>query len=269
MYIGADSRGMQIRDSAFATQVSITNIGNLGLGETSAAYKLRIKTDATLENGMYVSAGDSSSNHAVYVENEAGTAEHFAVRGDGEIRLNASTIGQVLIGNTTSIWGNEALAVYKTSAEGIAVTTNDINHAAILSKSYVASTSAHYVLYITKSNSANVGSITHDDTNTSFNTSSDYRLKEDLKDFSGLDTLSKIKMYDFKWKDTNQRQQGVIAHELEEIMPYAVTGKKDGTRIYKGKELPDYQGVDYAKLVPLLVKSVQELKAEIDELKNK
>ena len=76
-------------------------------------------------------------------------------------------------------------------------------------------------------------------------------------------------MCDFKWKDYNQRQQGAIAHELEEIIPYAVTGEKDGTRIYKGKEIPEYQGVDYAKLVPMLVKSVQELEARVKELENK
>ena len=53
---------------------------------------------------------------------------------------------------------------------------------------------------------------------------------------------------------------GVLAHELQEILPYAVTGEKDG------KEM---QGVDYSKLVPVLVKAIQELKAELNELKNK
>jgi hypothetical protein len=53
---------------------------------------------------------------------------------------------------------------------------------------------------------------------------------------------------------------GVIAHELQEVLPYAVQGEKDGK---------DMQGVDYSKIVPILVKAIQELKAEIDELKNK
>ena len=177
--------------------------------------------------------------------------------------------GQLQIGNTSAIWGGEKLMIYNTSAEGIAVTTNDVNHAAILTKSYAASTSAHYVLYVTKNNAANVGSITHNDTNTAFNTSSDYRLKEDLKDFSGLETLSKIKMYDFKWKDTDQRQHGAIAHELDEVTSYAVTGEKDGMRTYEDKEVEEYQGVDYAKLVPILVKSVQEQQTTIEDLKKR
>ena len=65
-------------------------------------------------------------------------------------------------------------------------------------------------------------------------------------------------MYDYKWKNDNFRMDGVLAHELQEVIPYAVQGEKDG------KEM---QGVDYSKLVPILIKSVQELSAEIDILK--
>jgi hypothetical protein len=51
-----------------------------------------------------------------------------------------------------------------------------------------------------------------------------------------------------------------LAHELQSIIPYAVTGEKDGEKM---------QGVDYSKIVPILIKSIQELKAEIETLKNK
>ena len=61
------------------------------MGANSASYKLRVKSDATVDNGIYLSAGTGSSNHAFYVEDRDGTAEYFAVRGDGEIRLNASS----------------------------------------------------------------------------------------------------------------------------------------------------------------------------------
>ena len=91
-------------------------------------------------------------------------------------------------------------------------------------------------------------------------TSSDYRLKEDLQDFAGLDMVSKIPVYDFKWKDNESRSYGVMAHELQEVLPEAVEGEKDE---------PIMQWVDYRKVVPLLVKSIQELKAEIELLKNK
>ena len=111
-----------------------------------------------------------------------------------------------------------------------------------------------------KSSSNVVGTISITGSNTAYNTSSDYRLKEDFKEINGLDKVSAIKVYDFKWKGSEERMDGVIAHELQEIMPYAVNGEKDGEKM---------QGVDYSKLVPVLVKAIQELKAEIDELKNK
>jgi hypothetical protein len=72
--------------------------------------------------------------------------------------------------------------------------------------------------------------------------------------------VSKIPVYDFKWKTNESRSYGVMAHELQEVLPDAVTGDKDAEEM---------QDVDYSKIVPLLVKSIQELKAEIEILKNK
>jgi len=102
------------------------------------------------------------------------------------------------------------------------------------------------------------GSISITTNSTAYNTSSDYRLKEDLQDFNGLEKVSDIKVYDFKWKVDESRSYGVMAHELEEVLPQAVNGEKDAEEM---------QSVDYSKIVPLLVKSVQELKAEVDLLK--
>jgi hypothetical protein len=98
-----------------------------------------------------------------------------------------------------------------------------------------------------------------------YSTTSDYRLKEDFKDFHALEKISAIKVYDFRWKDTNERTDGVIAHELAEIVPFAVMGEKD--KVDEGGNII-YQGVDYSKLVPILIKAIQELKTEIDSLKN-
>ena len=103
-------------------------------------------------------------------------------------------------------------------------------------------------------------------TGVTFDTSSDYRLKEDLQDFKGLDMVSKIPVYDFKWKTYEDRSYGVMAHELQEVLPEAVSGKKDALN-NEGEIEP--QQVDYSKIVPLLIKSIQELKAEIEILKNK
>ena len=91
-----------------------------------------------------------------------------------------------------------------------------------------------------------------------YNTTSDYRLKEDLQQFDGLEIVDQIKTYNYKWKKADARGYGALAHELQEVFPDAVTGEKDGE---------DMQGVDYSTLVPVLIKSIQELKAEIKLLK--
>lgn len=72
--------------------------------------------------------------------------------------------------------------------------------------------------------------------------------------------VSKISVYDFKWKSDENRSYGVMAHELQEVLPNAVSGDKDAEEM---------QGVDYSKIVPLLVKSIQELEAKIKILENK
>ncbi len=82
--------------TTFATNATermrITSGGNINIGSgglTQVSYQLRVDSD--FDNGIYLSAGSSSSNHAFYVENHNSSAEYFAVRGDGEIRLNASS----------------------------------------------------------------------------------------------------------------------------------------------------------------------------------
>ena len=109
-----------------------------------------------------------------------------------------------------------------------------------------------------------VASISINASTVTYGTGSDYRLKEDLKDFNGLDKVSEIKVYDFKYKVEGDRMEGVLAHELQEVIPYAVTGYKDELDNQGNAKI---QNVDYSKLVPVLVKAIQELKAEIDILK--
>jgi hypothetical protein len=110
------------------------------------------------------------------------------------------------------------------------------------------------------------GSISISGATTSYNTSSDYRLKEDFKEVKGLEKVQAIKVYDYKWKANESRMDGVKAHELAEVLPYAVYGEKDEVDEDGNDKM---QGVDYSKLVPIMIAAIQELKAEIDLLKNK
>ena len=152
-----------------------------------------------------------------------------------------------------------------------------------------------------------VGSIKTNGTATQFNTSSDYRLKENISyDFDATARLKQLKPARFNFiGDTDKTVDGFIAHEVSSIVPEAITGTKDAMEtlenvvlnadgsLYKcnfteaewikGKAdgifaadstwsatftRPEYQGIDQAKLVPLLVKTIQELEARITELEN-
>ena len=75
---------------------------------------------------------------------------------------------------------------------------------------------------------------------------------------------------DFKWIDKDERNYGFMAHELQEVVPYVVTGTKDG--MFEDK--PQMQGLDYSKLTPVNTKAIQELyllvqeqQAQLEELK--
>ena len=113
---------------------------------------------------------------------------------------------------------------------------------------------------------SNVGSINTNTTSTAFNTSSDYRLKENI-DY-GFDATTRLKQlkparFNFISDDTNTLVDGFIAHEVSSIVPEAITGEKDAVN-EDGDIKP--QGIDQSKLVPLLVKTIQELEARITAL---
>jgi hypothetical protein len=110
------------------------------------------------------------------------------------------------------------------------------------------------------------GSISIAGTVTSYNVTSDYRLKEDFKEVKGLEKVQAIKVYDYKWKSFDSRMDGVLAHELAEVLPYAVFGHKDEVDEDGNDKM---QGVDYSKLVPVLVKAIQELSEKVKKLENK
>jgi hypothetical protein len=98
----------------------------------------------------------------------------------------------------------------------------------------------------------------------SYATTSDYRLKKDLKPFKGLELINRLKTYDFAWKTDDSRMYGFMAHELQEVLPYLVSGQKDAVDA-NGKIIP--QTVDYSKLTPVLVKAIQEQEEAINNLK--
>ena len=102
---------------------------------------------------------------------------------------------------------------------------------------------------------------------TTFNTLSDYRIKENVTQLDSMFVVDKLNPVTYLNKKSDKQDIGLIAHELQEIFPELVNGEKDGEQL---------QSVNYIGLIPVLIKEVQELKKEIilvkielNELKNK
>jgi len=95
---------------------------------------------------------------------------------------------------------------------------------------------------------------------TSFNTTSDYRIKENVEILNETYNVDNLRPVTYLNKQTNKQDIGLIAHEVQEVFPYLVNGEKDGE---------ENQSVNYTALIPILIKEIQELKRELHEIKNK
>ena len=101
-----------------------------------------------------------------------------------------------------------------------------------------------------------VGSITVDASATAFNTSSDERLKTDLKTFDAANIIESTDVYDFAWKSTGARSYGILAQQAKDVYPAAVTHR----------EVDDWWGIDYAKYIPVVIQELKSLRLRVAEL---
>ena len=120
-----------------------------------------------------------------------------------------------------------------------------------------------------------IGSISHSTSSTSYNTSSDYRLKENIISISdGITRLKTLKPSRFNFIGESEIVDGFIAHEVTAV-PESITGTKDEVAETDAPELglkkgdPIYQGIDQSKLVPLLTAALQEAVTKIEILETK
>jgi hypothetical protein len=99
---------------------------------------------------------------------------------------------------------------------------------------------------------------------TTYNTVSDYRLKESVKPISGgLARVNALKPSIYNWKSDGSTGEGFIAHELAEVVPTAVSGEKDAVNADGSIKS---QGIDMSRIVPILVAAIQELTARVQTL---
>jgi len=237
----------------------ITNAGNVGIGTSSPGYKLTVAGYSNVASANKLAIGDNanyqaliymeSANETLTIENTsdyAGRATIFKDNGTERMRIDAS--GRLLI---------DCTATPSASVQGSMI--EDYQQ-----YSSVISTSARTHRFFINGNGT-VGSISTSGSATSYNTSSDYRLKEDVQPMVGAsDRLMALKPVNFAWKVDGSRVDGFIAHEAQEVVPEAVTGEKDAV---DAEGNPEYQGIDQSKLVPLLTAALQEALTEIADLK--
>jgi hypothetical protein len=156
-----------------------------------------------------------------------------------------------------------------------------------------ASTANHYPATFINSSGSGVGNIVITTTSTSYNTSSDYRLKENVVDLTGASArVNQLNPSRFNWiaDETNTLVDGFLAHEVATVVPEAIHGTKDAMKdeeyevtpavldddgnvtteaVMGTRSVPDYQGIDQSKLVPLLTAALQEALTEIASLKTR
>jgi hypothetical protein len=133
--------------------------------------------------------------------------------------------------------------------------------------------------------------ISHSGTSVAYNTSSDYRLKTDAQPMTGAsDRVLALKPVNFEWISTGDRVDGFLAHEAQTVVPECVTGTKDAMRdeqyevtaavldangmvvteaVMGTRSVPDYQGIDQSKLVPLLTAALQEALTKIADMETR
>jgi hypothetical protein len=122
----------------------------------------------------------------------------------------------------------------------------------------IAANSASYPVAEFKNSNGIVGSISIASTTTTYSTSSDYRLKENVQPMTGaLNKVAQIKPVTYKWKHDGSDGEGFIAHELQAVVPACVTGTKDAV---DADNKPIHQGIDTSFLVATLTAAIQELK---------
>jgi len=271
-HLGGGQSYMTLSDELGATKILLRSEGgasyfntgeNFGIGTNTPSAKVQIKmsNDSLLsfDNAGSISSAIRCDGSIAF---ESDTNFIFRDEDGTNERMRIDTSGDVLVGTTSNDPRNFSGSTYGVKINDnqceFAQTTMFINRA--------SSTDGDVIVF--RRNGTSVGSISVNAVSTSYNTSSDYRLKENVVPMEGaLDRVNALKPSRFNFiADPEKTVDGFLAHEAAEVVPEAVTGEKDAV---DEDGNPEYQGIDQSKLVPLLVGAIQELRSENNSLKER
>ena len=247
--------------STFVNVIGDSMTGDLNFGDSD---KVRFGADADLQvfhddtDGFIKNSKGTTHIQAdlVKILGAAGTENLAKFIKDGSVELYHNNVKQLETTSVGVLVG--ATASPNSTNSGVQLANNgDGNNSCRSSSGSVTAFRHHFVFY---NGNGGVGSISTNGSATAFNTSSDYRLKENV-DYT-WDATTRLKQlkparFNFIADDTNTLVDGFIAHEVSSVVPEAISGEKDAVKM---------QGIDQSKLVPLLVKTIQELEARITAL---
>lgn len=213
-------------------------------------------------------------------------------------RMRVTSNGNLLVGtenNGAGIGWSSKVAIDASGTFGMVIKTSASDYEVFDSWNAGTSGTRYHIYFRDGTSGTARGSITTDGSNTSYNTTSDYRLKNTIAPMTGaLSKVAQLRPVTYKWNADGSDGEGFIAHELAEVVPGCVIGEKDATRIEQyevspavpatydeeGNELtpaveavmgereaPVYQGIDTSFLVATLTAAIQEQQAIIESLK--
>jgi hypothetical protein len=279
-----------------AEAMRIDSSGNVGIGTTTPSYRVDAVGAGSPANGIMRTSSNLTNSTTKYgyytvghytnatvpfgfIQGESNNTENNVHIGGGAGEITAATrIDFYTASNNTTTNGTERMRIDSsghvlvgtTSSDGTAVGvrlfgTNQVQASKSGDWSFRMgrrdSTGIIAEIYY---NSSRVGDIATNGTGTSYNSASDYRLKENVEPMTGaLAKVAELKPVTYKWKIDGSDGQGFIAHELAEVVPDAVRGEKDEI---DADGNPVYQSIDTSFLVATLTAAIQEQQALITSL---
>jgi hypothetical protein len=284
--------------SANTPNMVIDSSGNVGIGTSSSSSTLHIsgnpQVQLTQPNNLVLqndtdsaTSGDAKTGILFRANYSGSTPTDLANITAGKENATNNNYGSFISFHTRTNGVNELREALKISSVRRFHTNGTTSPGGLLN--LVGERGANYkaITFEHTSQGGEVGKITTGSSSVSYNTSSDYRLKENVSyDFDATTRLKQLKPARFNFiSDADTTVDGFLAHEVQNIVQEAISGTKDAVQVWEeGEELPDgvsigdnkldengntipeYQGIDQSKLVPLLVKTIQELEARITAL---